>query len=1234
MRQVAIVCALILSVTAGGQALASSIHLSSTPAPGKASKRERPRRPTRKTGRRHTTRNVLNAVAAKPGASLLGDRDVESRIDSNQAGSAEAFPFTDQASGSVSSLVVYVDSHSRATALVAGLYSDAGGHPGSLITVGSSADPRRGAWDTVRVGSTALTSGQRYWLAILGRGGALYFRDRSPGPCSGQISSVASLTTLPAPWKPGLASPGCPLSAYVAGSFGTTASAPAGSPPSTPAAPATITVPADTTPPADFSQPPAILPPIDVLPPTISGTLVDGQTLTASTGTWIDSPDSYSYQWQACDASGSNCSDIAGAVGNTYTLTDSDVGNTVLVVVTATNSAGSSSATTAQTAPVAPPPAPVNTSAPAISGSATQGQTLSSTDGAWTNSPESFTYVWQDCNSGGDSCMSISGATSSTYTLASNDVGHTIRAVVTATNAGGSASATSAQTAAVTAPPSPPTNTAVPQISGTTVQGDSLTTSKGSWTGSPTSYAYKWQDCDSSGSSCTNISGATSSTHALTSSDVGHTIRAVVTATNVAGSASATSAQTAVVTAPPSNSGLPVVSGSAVQGGVLSTSNGSWSGSPTGYGYQWEDCDGSGAGCVSVAGATASSYTLQASDVGHTVRAVVTASNGAGSTSAVSAQTGVVTAPASAPSMTAAPQITGTASQGNRLSGSSGSWSGTTPMSYGYQWEDCDSSGAGCVNVAGATASTYTLQASDVGHTMRVAVTASNSAGSGSGTSGQSAMVSASSGSGPTDTAAPTITGVADTGSFVAPQLVASSGSWSGSPTRYTYQWQDCNSSGANCVNAAGETYGPGASGSSCVTTVAANGCAYNLVAKEATAPCPYASGATGACTIGLIVTATNAQGSTPVSVAPVGPVKASSTAWPNFSNTGYQNAPGYPGTAGVPDPSKLTIASAGSSTCPTTIQSNHTYSFCHYTGGLDVGASGQDVSNVHFIGDLFDDSSPYGDSEAIILYCDNNCTFDYVTVSPTGMSVPDLPMPGHGLNWNGNQIGHGVTYSKGYGAICACGWGAHNSVGHGFSFTHSDMWGWGSGIITGPNTSATPITIQNNWIHDEGDCDSDNNCSEHTDGIGMVDTGSTSSYITIDHNNMPFILNNTNDLAFQQGTYNHLNITNNTLSGDGNTVAIWHTSTNITFTGNLWTNYAQQEYGVNYGEDFWDTTGSTWAHNKFAWDPTGVTTLYQNGPNPFDNYTPSGTQYTTNNNNQCWVPTGLSTTDYGGGTC
>ena len=1085
-----------------------------------------------------TLTSTFTVSPSSPSSLLVGVTSVEGTADSNPAGSAQGWSFTAASSGTASTISFYADWGNAASAIKLGLYSDASGAPGALLARATVSSPKSSGWNTATLSSSpSVTSGTKYWLVALGTGGTLNFRDGGAGGsgCATVVSSQGGMTSLPQTFKTGQTwNSYCPASFYVSSSG-------AASPPST----ASFTFSSD-----------------------------------ESGATWTCALDGGAAS--ACSSPKSYSSLAAGS--HTVTL---------------------KSAFT-----VSSPP-----SSSTLVGNST-------TQSASDNNPAGSAQGWSYIASASGTATSISFYADSSNAASAVKLG-------LYSDAGG-APGTLLDSASVSSPKAGAWNTA------NLTAGASLISGTKYWLAAlGTGGTLAFRD-SASGTGCSTVVSSKGGMTSLPQSfSTGQTWNGYCPASfYVNGTGSAASPPPPAPPAPPSNSGLPVVSGSAVQGGVLSTSNGSWSGSPTGYGYQWEDCDGSGAGCVSVAGATASSYTLQASDVGHTVRAVVTASNGAGSTSAVSAQTGVVTAPASAPSMTAAPQITGTASQGNRLSGSSGSWSGTTPMSYGYQWEDCDSSGAGCVNVAGATASTYTLQASDVGHTMRVAVTASNSAGSGSGTSGQSAMVSASSGSGPTDTAAPTITGVADTGSFVAPQLVASSGSWSGSPTRYTYQWQDCNSSGANCVNAAGETYGPGASGSSCVTTVAANGCAYNLVAKEATAPCPYASGATGACTIGLIVTATNAQGSTPVSVAPVGPVKASSTAWPNFSNTGYQNAPGYPGTAGVPDPSKLTIASAGSSTCPTTIQSNHTYSFCHYTGGLDVGASGQDVSNVHFIGDLFDDSSPYGDSEAIILYCDNNCTFDYVTVSPTGMSVPDLPMPGHGLNWNGNQIGHGVTYSKGYGAICACGWGAHNSVGHGFSFTHSDMWGWGSGIITGPNTSATPITIQNNWIHDEGDCDSDNNCSEHTDGIGMVDTGSTSSYITIDHNNMPFILNNTNDLAFQQGTYNHLNITNNILSGDGNTVAIWHTSTNITFTGNLWTNYAQQEYGVNYGEDFWDTTGSTWAHNKFAWDPTGVTTLYQNGPNPFDNYTPSGTQYTTTNNNQCWVPTGLSTTDYGGGTC
>ena len=91
-------------------------------------------------------------------------------------------------------------------------------------------------------------------------------------------------------------------------------------------------------------------------------------------------------------------------------------------------------------------------------------------------------------------------------------------------------------------------------ISGSAVQGDTLTTTNGSWSGSTTSYAYQWQDCTSTG--CTSITGATSSSYTLQASDVGDKLDVIVTATNSAGSASATSAQTAVIAASASNCNL------------------------------------------------------------------------------------------------------------------------------------------------------------------------------------------------------------------------------------------------------------------------------------------------------------------------------------------------------------------------------------------------------------------------------------------------------------------------------------------------------------------------------------------------------------------------------------------------------------------------------------------------------------------------------------------------------
>jgi hypothetical protein len=192
-------------------------------------------------------------------------------------------------------------------------------------------------------------------------------------------------------------------------------------------------------------------------------------------------------------------------------------------------------------------------------------------------------------------------------------------------------------------PPSPPVplNTSAPTVTGTPQVGAQLSGTPGIWSGSPTSYAYAWKDCNSGGTGCVPIPGATLSSYIVGPADAGDTIVLAVTAYHNSLSASATSSPTAVVTTPsapgaPASTAAPQLSGGAQEGQTLAATAGAWRNSPAGYSYQWYDCDAVGNNCAAIAGATNPTYSPQPSDLGYTEKAAVTASNGAGSATAFS----------------------------------------------------------------------------------------------------------------------------------------------------------------------------------------------------------------------------------------------------------------------------------------------------------------------------------------------------------------------------------------------------------------------------------------------------------------------------------------------------------------------------------------------------------------------------------------------------------------------
>jgi hypothetical protein len=370
--------------------------------------------------------------------------------------------------------------------------------------------------------------------------------------------------------------------------------------------------------------------PTSASPPSVTGTLQQGAKLTASSGTWAGaSTVTYAYQWYRCDANGAHCGSIHGATKGTYTQVRKDVGRTIGLTVRATDTTGTTTAYAPLAGLVAAPGSvPVATKQPPESREPIVGQGLKVEAATWSATPAVLRYAWRRCNVNGRLCTTLSGATTDTYNVTADDVGHVLVAAVTA----GKQTVLSLSAGVVRAAPGPAANER-PTIAGTLEQGSRLTATAGTWAGSGTiTYTYQWYRCDASGAHCSSVHGATKGTYTLVASDVGKSIGLTVRATDSTGTTPAYGSLAGLVAAKGAAfaaTAQPTLSGTGRVGQALAVKPGTWSGTaPSAFAYAWLRCNANGRLCAAIAGATAAGYTPTADDAAHTLVATVTATAG------------------------------------------------------------------------------------------------------------------------------------------------------------------------------------------------------------------------------------------------------------------------------------------------------------------------------------------------------------------------------------------------------------------------------------------------------------------------------------------------------------------------------------------------------------------------------------------------------------------------------
>ena len=413
------------------------------------------------------------------------------------------------------------------------------------------------------------------------------------------------------------------------------------------------------------------------------------------------------------------------------------------------------------------------------------GATLTVNTGTWSSTPgiTSYSYQWQRSLDSGSTWSDLAGATSSNYVVNVGDSSHLLRARVSATNVNGTGISTTVATGVVASV----YNIQVPIVRGNAVLGQVLEVSDGTWSSPyPITLSYKWKR----GSDF--ILNATSPSYTVTADDVGLYISGQVTASTSFGALAINSANRGIVT-PVGNSVAPAITGTLRVGGTLSLSTGTWLNleSDSSATYQWQ----SSSDAVlwnNISGATSATYVLQLGQAGLYIRGqVFQTKTGYTAVLANSAATAVV--PTLNLTNTVTPAVTGAWTVGTSISASTGTWS--TSGTYTYQWQS-SSDNSTWSDIASATSSSYTLTSSEASKYVRVQVINTSAAGSGVAYSVARSKVGA-----PFNTTLPAITGTIKVGST----QTVSTGTWSNTPTAYSYQWQK-SADGISWSNLSGET--------------------------------------------------------------------------------------------------------------------------------------------------------------------------------------------------------------------------------------------------------------------------------------------------------------------------------------------------------------------------------------------------------------------------------------------